>query len=36
MGPELAENFGKRNAVEGEWLVRVSPKKIIAHKGISD
>lgn len=36
MGKELAEAFGKRNAVEGEWLVRVTPIKTIAQKGISD
>jgi PPOX class probable F420-dependent enzyme len=36
MGPEQAESFGKRNAVEGELLVRISPTKFIAQKGISD
>jgi hypothetical protein len=36
MGAELAEAFGKRNAVEGEVLVRVTPDKIIAHKGVAD
>lgn len=36
MGEELAEAFGKRNAVEGELLVRIKPEKIIAQKGISD
>ncbi|HEX7972890.1 MAG TPA: PPOX class F420-dependent oxidoreductase [Anaerolineales bacterium] len=36
LGPEHAESFGKRNAVEGELLVRVKPDKIIAQTGISD
>lgn len=36
MGSDLAEAFGKRNAVEGELLVRVKPLKVIAQKRISD
>lgn len=36
MGEVLAEAYGKRNAVEGEWLIRVSPSKIIAKSGIAD
>jgi PPOX class probable F420-dependent enzyme len=36
MGPELAESYGKRNSVEGEWLVRVTPTKIIARRNIAD
>ncbi len=36
MGAEQAESFGKRNAVEGELLVRVAPTKVLAFKGISD
>lgn len=36
MGAELAESFGKRNAVEGEWLIRIKPEKIIAKKGLAD
>lgn len=36
MGDDLAEAYGKRNAVEGELLVRVTPTKIIAHKNIAD
>ena len=35
MGPYLAEAFGKRNAVEGELLVRLRPTKIIAVKEMS-
>lgn len=36
MGAERAEEYGRRNAVEGELLVRVTPRKIVAHKNISD
>jgi PPOX class probable F420-dependent enzyme len=36
MGDELAESYGKRNAVEGELLVRVTPGKIIARKDLAD
>jgi hypothetical protein len=33
---EKAEAFGKRNAVDGEMLVRVTPTKVIAMAAISD
>jgi PPOX class probable F420-dependent enzyme len=36
MGAQLAEAYGKRNAVEGELLVRVTPTRVIARKGIAD
>lgn len=36
MGDELADSYGKRNGVEGELLVRVTPVKINAQKGIAD
>jgi PPOX class probable F420-dependent enzyme len=36
MGPDRADEYGRRNAVEGELLVRVAPQKIVAHKNISD
>ncbi|MEW5988803.1 MAG: PPOX class F420-dependent oxidoreductase [Chloroflexota bacterium] len=36
MGAELADLYGRRNAVAGEWLVRVRPTKVVARKGISD
>jgi PPOX class probable F420-dependent enzyme len=36
MGEELAEAYGRRNAVEGELLVRVAPTRIIARKDIAD
>jgi PPOX class probable F420-dependent enzyme len=35
MGEEKAEAYGKRNAVPGELLVRVTPTKIIAEKDIA-
>lgn len=36
MGADQAEAFGRRNAVEGELLVRVTPTKVVANKRISD
>ncbi len=36
MGPEQAEAYGRRNAVEGELLVRVPLSRIIARKGVAD
>lgn len=36
MGADKAEAFGRRNAVEGELLVRVTPTRVIAHKNIAD
>ncbi len=36
MGSELTEAYGKRNSVEGELLVKVTPTKIIAWKKISE
>lgn len=36
MGAETAEQFGRRNAVPGELLVRVVPTRIIAKARISD
>lgn len=35
MGAEQAEAYGRRNSVEGERLVRVTPTKIIALKNIA-
>lgn len=35
MGRENAEIFGKRNAVKGELLVRVTPLKVIAEKNVT-
>jgi hypothetical protein len=35
MGAELAEAYGRRNAVPGELLVRVTPTRIVAHKNIA-
>jgi PPOX class probable F420-dependent enzyme len=36
VGDDKAESFGKRNGVEGEWIVRLKPTKIIAKTGIAD
>jgi PPOX class probable F420-dependent enzyme len=36
MGKDLAQSFGKRNAVDGELLVRLRPTKVIAEKNISE
>ncbi len=36
MGADRAEEFGRRNAVEGELLVRIRPTKILARAAISD
>jgi len=36
MGEDQAEAFGRRNAVPGELLVRVEPRKVIAQKNIAD
>jgi hypothetical protein len=35
MGEALAESYGKRNAVEGELLVRVTLTKIIGEKNLA-
>ena len=36
MGAERAEEFGRRNAVPGELLVRVTPTRTLARMGIAD
>ena len=36
MGAERAEEYGQRNAVRGELLIRITPQKILAFKNISD
>lgn len=36
MGAERAEEFGRRNAVAGELLIRLKPTKIIAYTGVAD
>jgi len=35
MGAHRAEEYGQRNAVPGELLVRITPQKILAYKNIS-
>jgi PPOX class probable F420-dependent enzyme len=36
MGAARAEEFGKRNGVDGELLVRITPTRTIAQKNVSD
>jgi hypothetical protein len=36
MGADRADAFGRRNAVPGELLIRATPTKIVAYKGIAD
>lgn len=36
MGADKAEEFGKRNAVPGELVVRLRPTKVIAFGGVTD
>ncbi|AOW93848.1 PPOX class F420-dependent enzyme [Rhodococcus sp. WMMA185] len=36
MGEERAEEFGRRNGVAGEFLVRLQIEKVIAHKELAD
>ena len=36
MGADRAEEFGRRNAVHGELLVRLHPEKMVAKFGVSD
>jgi hypothetical protein len=36
MGAELAEAYGRRNAIPGELLIRVTLDRIVARKNIAD
>ena len=36
MGEDRAEEYGRRNAVPGELLVRVAPTKVIAYTDVAD
>ncbi|WP_072690822.1 PPOX class F420-dependent oxidoreductase [Rhodococcus marinonascens] len=36
MGEERAEEFGERNGVAGEFLVRLQIEKVIAHSALAD
>jgi hypothetical protein len=36
MGEERADEFGRRNAVPGELLVRLKPERVIAETGVAD
>lgn len=36
MGPELGEQYGARNGVPGELLVRLVPERVVAEANLSD
>lgn len=36
MGADRADEFGQRNGVEGEYIVRLKLDKVIAHKDVSN
>lgn len=36
MGHERSEEFGRRNAVPGELLVRLTPERVVAQAGLTD
>jgi hypothetical protein len=36
MGADRAGEYGARNGVPGEYLVRVTPAKVVARRGIAD
>jgi hypothetical protein len=36
MGADRAQEFGRRNAVEGELLVRLRPTRAVGRAGISE
>ncbi|WP_436756748.1 PPOX class F420-dependent oxidoreductase [Streptosporangium sp. V21-05] len=36
MGRERAREFGERNGVPGEWLVRLRVGKVVADRGVTD
>ncbi len=36
MGDDQAEAYGRRNAVDGELLLRLRPEKVIAVSGVAD
>lgn len=36
MGPERADEYGRRNALPGELLVRLRPERVIALRDVAD
>jgi PPOX class probable F420-dependent enzyme len=36
MGPDAADSYGRRNAVPGELLVRVTPTQVVAQRDVAD
>ncbi|MGA9598551.1 MAG: PPOX class F420-dependent enzyme, partial [Acidimicrobiia bacterium] len=35
MGADRAEEYGRRNGVPGEYLVRIRPTRIVAHANVA-
>lgn len=36
MGADRADEFGKRNGIDGEWVMRMIPDKVTAYKNVTD
>jgi hypothetical protein len=36
MGPDRADEYGHRNGVPGELLVRITPTHVVAARGVAD
>jgi hypothetical protein len=36
MGTDRADEFGRRNGVPGEYLVRVRPARVVSEAGVAD
>lgn len=36
MGPERAEEYGSRNGVAGEWVVRLRPANVVSAFNLAD
>jgi len=36
MGPERAEEYGSRNGVPGEWVVRLRPTRVVSAFNLAD
>lgn len=36
MGTDRAEEFGKRNGIDGEWVMRMVPDRVVAYKNVTD
>lgn len=36
MGADRADEFGKRNGIDGEWVMRMIPDRVTAYKNVTD